>query len=158
MKPLWSASTALVGKSMFHRLLRIDNSIPQTIHSWQFDSWLCLTLFDLISCSIKNVNIFEIERFTKKMDRNYVKTVIEGLKSSSSSRVQEALVKIRTKVITDENGLQLFRECGGLEYLVPHLRKPNERILDLALSILGNCCLDDQTCLAVSFRFLFIYL
>lgn len=88
------------------------------------------------------------------MDKNYVKTVIEGLKSSSSNRVQEALLKIRNKVIADGNGLQLFRECGGLEYLVPHLRKPNERILDLALSILGNCCLDDQTCLAVSFSFL----
>lgn len=85
------------------------------------------------------------------MDKNYVRTVIEGLKSSSSSRVQEALLKIRSKVIADENGLQLFRECGGLEFLVPHLRKPNERILDLALSILGNCCLDDRTCMAVSY-------
>lgn len=84
------------------------------------------------------------------MDKIYVKTLIEGLKSSSSSRVQETLLKIRSKVIADEGGLQLFRECGGLEYLVPHLRKPNERILDLALSILGNCCLDDQICLAVS--------
>lgn len=90
------------------------------------------------------------------MDKSYVKTVIDGLKSTSSSRVQEALLKIRSKVIADVNGLHLFRECGGLGHLVPHLRKPNERILDLSLSILGNCCLDDQTCLAVSVTFLCI--
>lgn len=91
------------------------------------------------------------------MDKNYVKTVIDGLQSTSSTRVQEALLKLRSKVITDENGLQWFRDFGGLVYLVPHLRKPNERILDLSLSILGNCCLDEQTCLAVSWMALYFF-
>lgn len=85
------------------------------------------------------------------MDNNYVKSTIEGLKSTSSSRVQDTLLKIRSKVIVNDNGIQLFRDCGGLEYLLPHLRKPNERILDLTLSILGNCCLEEESSLAVSF-------
>lgn len=84
------------------------------------------------------------------MDSNYVKSIIEGLKSSSSSRVQETLLKIRNKVISNDTGIKLFRECGGLECLLPHLRKPNERILDITLSILGNCCLEEESSLAVS--------
>ncbi|XP_047029859.1 armadillo repeat-containing protein 5 [Helicoverpa zea] len=83
------------------------------------------------------------------MDKNYVKSIIEGLKSSSSSRVQETLLKIRSKIITNDSGIKLFRECGGLECLLPHLRKPNERILDITLSILGNCCLEEESSLAV---------
>ncbi|KAI5637273.1 BTB/POZ domain-containing protein [Phthorimaea operculella] len=83
------------------------------------------------------------------MDKSYVKSAIEGLKSASSSRVQECLLKIRSKITTNDNGIQLFRECGGFEYLLPHLRKPNERILDITLSILGNCCLEEESSLLV---------
>lgn len=83
------------------------------------------------------------------MDPSYVKSITEGLKSSSSSRVQETLLKIRSKIITNDSGIKLFRECGGLECLLPHLRKPNERILDLTLSILGNCCLEEESSFAV---------
>lgn len=85
------------------------------------------------------------------MDKHYVKNIIDGLKSSSSSCVQQTLLKIRSKVIVNDNGIQLFRECGGLDQLIPHLRKPNERILDLTLSILGNCCLEEKSSLAVSY-------
>ncbi|XP_049873107.1 armadillo repeat-containing protein 5 [Pectinophora gossypiella] len=83
------------------------------------------------------------------MDKNYVKSSIEGLKSPSSSRVQESLLKIRSKITINDNGIKLFRECGGLDYLLPHLRKPNERILDITLSILGNCCLEEESSLLV---------
>lgn len=83
------------------------------------------------------------------MEKNYVKSVIEGLKSPSSSRVQETLLKIRSKVIVNDDGIKIFRECGGLEYLLPLLRKPNERILDITLSILGNCCLEERSSLTV---------
>lgn len=84
------------------------------------------------------------------MDLCYVKSTLEGLKSTSSTRVQETLLKIRSKITTNDDGIKLFRESGGLDYLLPHLRKPNERILDIALSILGNCCLEEESSLAVS--------
>ncbi|CAG9786810.1 unnamed protein product [Diatraea saccharalis] len=83
------------------------------------------------------------------MDNNYVKHTIDGLKSTSSTRVQETLLKIRSKLTTNDDGIKLFRECGGLNYLLPHLRKPNERILDVTLSILGNCCLEEESSLLV---------
>ncbi|KAL4715456.1 hypothetical protein ACJJTC_015359 [Scirpophaga incertulas] len=79
------------------------------------------------------------------MDKNYIKTLLDSLKSTSSARIQEALLKIRSKIITSDSGIKLFRECGGLDYLLPHLRKPNERILDITLSILGNCCLEEES-------------
>lgn len=87
------------------------------------------------------------------MDKRYVKSVIEALKTSSSSLLQETLTKIRNKVIITDNGIRLFRECNGLEYLLPLLRKPNEKILDITLSILGNCCLEEESALAVSMSF-----
>lgn len=84
------------------------------------------------------------------MDKTYVKSVIDGLKSSSSTKIQESLLKIRSKIAVNDAGIKLFRECDGLDYLLPHLRKPNERILDITLSILGNCCLEEESSLAVS--------
>lgn len=84
------------------------------------------------------------------MDKNCVKTTIEGLKSSNVSTIQDTLYKIRNEIIASEEGVRLFREANGLEYLMPLLRKPNERILDVALSILGNCCLEEECSLLVS--------
>ncbi|XP_031765935.2 armadillo repeat-containing protein 5 isoform X2 [Galleria mellonella] len=83
------------------------------------------------------------------MDKHYVKLAVEGLKSSSSSRVQEALLKIRSKITINDAGIKLFRQCKGLDHLLPHLRKPNEKILDITLSILGNCCLEEESSLVV---------
>lgn len=83
------------------------------------------------------------------MDKKYVKSVIEGLKSPSTSRVQDTLLKTKLKITVNDAGIKLFRECGGLELLLPHIRKPNEKILDLSLSILGNCCLEEESSLQV---------
>ncbi|XP_034832431.1 armadillo repeat-containing protein 5 [Maniola hyperantus] len=83
------------------------------------------------------------------MDKNHVKSVLDGLKSSSSKRIQDSLIKIKSTIIINDRGINLFRDCGGLEYLLPHLRKPNERILDLSLSILGNMCLDEKSSLLI---------
>lgn len=84
------------------------------------------------------------------MDKSYVKSVIDGLKSSSSSRIQDSLIKIRSKIISHDKGVKIFRDCGGIELLIPHLRKPNEKILDITLSILGNVCLEEKSSLLVS--------
>lgn len=86
------------------------------------------------------------------MDSTYIKSVIEGLKSSSSTKVQESLLKIRSKITVNDAGIKIFRECGGLDYLLHklHQRKPIERILDITLSILGNCCLEEESSSMVS--------
>ena len=84
------------------------------------------------------------------MDKNYVKATLEGLNSSSSKRIQDSLLKIKSHVIINDRGIKLFRDCGGLNYLVPHLRKPNEKILDITLSIIGNICLEEKSSILVS--------
>ncbi|VVC86657.1 unnamed protein product [Leptidea sinapis] len=83
------------------------------------------------------------------MEKSVVKTLVDGLKSTSSSRIQDSLWKIKTSVISTSKGTEHFFDCGGLELLLPHLRKTNEKILDMTLSILGNLCLDEKCCLAV---------
>ncbi|XP_026499690.1 armadillo repeat-containing protein 5 isoform X1 [Vanessa tameamea] len=79
------------------------------------------------------------------MDINYVKNALEGLNSSSSKRIQDSLLHIKSNIIVNDKGIKIFRDCDGLNYLLPHLRKPNERILDLTLSILGNLCLEEKS-------------
>ncbi|CAH2096098.1 unnamed protein product [Euphydryas editha] len=79
------------------------------------------------------------------MDKNYVKNILEGLNSSSSKRIQDSLLNIKSNIIINDRGIKLFRDCGGLNYLLPHLRKPNESILDITLSILGNLCLEEKS-------------
>ncbi|XP_045536642.1 armadillo repeat-containing protein 5 [Papilio machaon] len=83
------------------------------------------------------------------MDKNYVEAIIKGLRSTSSTCIQDTLLKIKNNVITSDKGLKTFRDCGGLDSLLPLLRKPNERILNTALSVLGNCCMDETSSLMV---------
>lgn len=90
------------------------------------------------------------------MDKTQVKAMLDGLKSSTSKIIQESLLKIKSMIVNSEKGAKLFRECNGFPYLVPHLLKPNENILNLTLSILGDLCLDQKNCMAVSFSFSYL--
>lgn len=55
-------------------------------------------------------------------------------------------MKLRIEVVKDKNGIQLFYEAGGIAPTVRLLSKPYEKILEVALSILGNCCTQKQCC------------
>ncbi|KPI95601.1 Armadillo repeat-containing protein 5 [Papilio xuthus] len=83
------------------------------------------------------------------MDKNYIEKIIEDLKSTSSTCIHDTLLKIKNNIICNDKGLKIFRDCGGLDNLLPLLRKPNERILNTALSVLGNCCMDETSSLMV---------
>lgn len=66
------------------------------------------------------------------------------------SRVSQwrALVAIRTQHIKgDKAGIATFRTQGGLRPLLDLLKHPDcsRKTLDLALSILGNCCTELET-------------
>jgi hypothetical protein len=66
------------------------------------------------------------------------------LKSSSSSVAYDGLLEIRSSIMKTKEGCKILRENKILHELVNFLHKPNEKILDLTLSILGNCCLDSD--------------
>ncbi|XP_069694987.1 armadillo repeat-containing protein 5 [Periplaneta americana] len=79
---------------------------------------------------------------TMSLNRATEKDVFLKLKSSSASVVYDGLLEIRSSVIKTREGLKCLRENLILRDLVKFLDKPNEKILDVTLSILGNCCLD----------------
>lgn len=59
-----------------------------------------------------------------------------------------ALLAIRTEHIKgDKAGITRFRSQGGLRPLLELLRRPqcSRKTLDLALSILANCCTEPET-------------
>uniref|UniRef100_H3DBS5 Armadillo repeat containing 5 n=1 Tax=Tetraodon nigroviridis TaxID=99883 RepID=H3DBS5_TETNG len=73
-----------------------------------------------------------------------------GKEMDKKSRVSQwrALVAIRTQHIKgDKAGIARFRAQGGLRPLLDLLQHPDcsRKVLDLALSILGNCCTELET-------------
>ncbi|CAG9561823.1 unnamed protein product [Danaus chrysippus] len=83
------------------------------------------------------------------MDKTEVKGMLDDLKSSTSKIIIESLLRIKSMIVNSERGSRLFRECNGFPYLVQHLLKPNENILNLTLSILGDLCLEQKSCIAI---------
>lgn len=76
--------------------------------------------------------------------------ILKQLESTSSSVVLRGLQEIRYKLLKAPNGAQLFKQNSGLKYLFRFVRKPNEKILDLTLSILGNLCLEEDVKIKVA--------
>lgn len=58
----------------------------------------------------------------------------------------QALVKLRAELVKDKHGIEMFYNAGGIAPVVRLLSKPYEKILEVALSILGNCCTQKMCC------------
>lgn len=87
------------------------------------------------------------------MNRGLVENILAVIKASTDkSVIVKGLTKLRTDVVKDKNGILLFREAGGVPIMVRFLSKPHEQILEVALSIMGNCCTDEQSCREVSMK------
>ncbi|XP_031631636.1 uncharacterized protein LOC116345956 [Contarinia nasturtii] len=67
-------------------------------------------------------------------------------KSSDKGTIFNALVKLRAELVKDKQGIELFYNAGGIAPMVRLLSKPYEKILEGALSILGNCCTQKMCC------------
>jgi hypothetical protein len=80
------------------------------------------------------------------------KDTFSKLKSSSSCDVYNGLLELRSSITKTKGGLKTLGENDVLKVLVDFLHKPNEKILDVTLSILGNCCLDSDCRNEVSTR------
>jgi hypothetical protein len=78
--------------------------------------------------------------------------IFSKLKSSESSVAYDGLLQIRSTITKTKEGYKILRENKVLRDLVNLLHKPNEKILDVTLSILGNCCLDSDCRNEVSVR------
>jgi len=79
--------------------------------------------------------------------------IIKCLESTSCSVVLQGLIDVKRKILATTTGAELFIESNGIKYLVRFIRKSNEKILDISLSILGNLCLDKHACEEVGTSF-----
>lgn len=67
-------------------------------------------------------------------------------KSTDKNVIYKALFKLRTDLVKDKEGIILFYSCEGIPPLVRLISKPYEKILEIALSILANCCIRKDCC------------
>lgn len=80
-----------------------------------------------------------------------VKDLLDILKKSTDRNLTlRTLVKLRTHHVKNIEGIIAFRNNDGISPVVRLLSKPYEKILETALSILGNCCTDDESCKQVN--------
>lgn len=72
-------------------------------------------------------------------------SLLQEINGSTDKRiVYKLLVKIRVELIKNNEGIALFSKCSGIKKLVNLLEKPNQSILEVGLSILGNCCMNEK--------------
>lgn len=93
------------------------------------------------------------------MNRAQVASLLEELrKSPDRSTLYRKLVKVRTEVINTEVGIQHVCSLDGIKLLVSLLSKPHEKVLEVVLSILGNCCMKKDCAKQVRWEMIFILL
>ena len=82
-----------------------------------------------------------------------LKYLMTKLNSSQNSHVFRALVEIRTKYFTPTaNHQKQFVQEGGLKLLVIQLQKNDKKIIDVTLSILGHCVLEQEPRILVGMK------
>lgn len=76
------------------------------------------------------------------MNKQTVTNLIKVIsKSTDKNSIYKALVKLRTDIVKDNHGVTMLLEVdGSIGALVRLISKPYEKILEVALSILGNAC------------------
>uniref|UniRef100_A0A182PGP1 ARMC5-like ARM-repeats domain-containing protein n=1 Tax=Anopheles epiroticus TaxID=199890 RepID=A0A182PGP1_9DIPT len=67
-------------------------------------------------------------------------------KTSDKGVIYRNLVAIRTNFVTTESGIKLLSAQDGIKVLVELLSKPYEKVIEVVLSILGNCCTKKECC------------
>lgn len=77
-----------------------------------------------------------VDPFKQRMEYLFTK-----LNSSHSSTCYRALAELRKEVIPKSH---LFIQAGGMKHIVVQLQKSNKKIVDLSLSILGHCVLEQE--------------
>ncbi|XP_037949600.1 uncharacterized protein LOC119680719 [Teleopsis dalmanni] len=81
------------------------------------------------------------------MDADTLKKLIKVLNTSNDKNViLKVLVKLRTDLVKNKNGIKQFAAAGGITPITRFLHKPHEQILETTLSILGNCCTEPDCC------------
>jgi len=70
--------------------------------------------------------------------------------SNETENCYRALTEIRLKFISKPQQMNLFIEKGGISQIVVQLKKTTPKIVDVALSVLGHCVLEQEPRILVS--------
>ena len=82
-----------------------------------------------------------------------IQYLFSKLDSSHLSVCYRALTEIRTEFVPKPHFLNIFIQAGGLKHIVAQLQKSNKKIVDVSLSILGHCVLEQESRSIVSSTF-----
>lgn len=63
--------------------------------------------------------------------------------AADKGRICGSLSFIRSNISNKREGINELRDHGGIKILVKCLKQVNPKVLSLALSILGNCSMDE---------------
>lgn len=85
---------------------------------------------------------------TAAMNKQVAADLIAVLsRSTDKTLIHKCLLKIRHDLVgRDRAGIELFHRLNGIPPLVRLISKPYEKIIDVALSILANCCVSRPCC------------
>ena len=70
--------------------------------------------------------------------------------SNELENCYRALTEIRLKFISKSQQMNIFIEEGGIPHIVIQLKKSTPKIVDVALSVLGHCVLEQEPRVLVS--------
>lgn len=72
-----------------------------------------------------------------------IKNLIGAIQSSNSQRkTYNSLLLIYTLIGNNKDDLKYFIDNDGLNYLIRFLSQPNQKILNISLGVLAECCID----------------
>ncbi|XP_071538495.1 uncharacterized protein [Panulirus ornatus] len=74
------------------------------------------------------------------MDKQKAKILLDLLKSPSSEKVIKGLHETKKRLLINSENLNVFRTLGLVPQTLKLIQRPNEDILNGALSILSGCC------------------
>lgn len=77
------------------------------------------------------------------MDKQKAKILFDLLRSSNSEKVVRGLREIKKRLLTNIENLVIFRSFGLVPQALKLVQRPNEDILNGALSILSGCCTNE---------------
>lgn len=90
----------------------------------------------------------KIKKNTAENRLQHLLNNIEDTKHLSSCF--KALAEIRSHFVTDPKKRNLFIQSNGMKHVVTQLQCENKKILDVTLSILGHCVLEQEPRVIVS--------
>lgn len=92
------------------------------------------------------------------MEEQELPNLIKAIKQSSSKSKLFRNLKILRRIVNDKSQFTKVRELGGLRLILTFLPNKTPEIVDIILSIIGNCCTQKECAKEVCIMYQIIYL